>query len=125
MNEKTEDLKQALITYHLRFQNLCGKLNKYTLKMNEFLAGSAHLPPEFHADFKPIFMKFAELYLELGECMEDIGSNGQEWFNWFEEYTDNQQLQINILNQMVKNAELINEFQEETIESMKDQLKSE
>ena len=120
MNEKTEDLKQALITYHLRFQNLCGKLNEYTLKMNEFLVGSAHLPPEFHADFKPIFMKFAELYLELGECMEDIGSNGQEWFNWFEEYTDNQQLQINILNQMVKNAELINELQEETIEIMKD-----
>ena len=57
MDEKIEDLDQSLITYHIRFQRLCKELNEYTAMMTEFLAGSAHLPPEFHADFKPLFLK--------------------------------------------------------------------
>jgi len=112
MDEKIEDLDQSLITYHIRFQRLCKELNEYTAMMTEFLAGSAHLPPEFHADFKPLFLKYAELYTEFGECMENIGNNGQAYFRWFKEYTDNQQKKIDILEQMVKNAELINQIRE-------------
>ena len=112
MDEKIEDLDQSLITYHIRFQRLCKELNEYTAMMTEFLVGNAHLPPEFHADFKPLFLKYAELYTEFGECMEDIGNNGKAYFRWFKEYTDNQQKQIDILEQMVKNAELINQIRE-------------
>ena len=113
MDEKIEDLDQSLITYHIRFQRLCKELNEYTAMMTEFLAGSAHLPPEFHADFKPMFLKYAELYTEFGECMEDIGNNGKAYFRWFKEYTDAQQKKIDILEQMVKNAELINEINDQ------------
>ena len=117
MDEKTEDLNQALKTYHIRFQRLCKEMNEYTVMMTEFLVGNAHLPPEFHADFKPMFLKYAELYTEFGECMEDIGSNGQEYFRWFKEYTDNQQKKIDILEQMVKNSELVMEIQERVIDA--------
>ena len=113
MDEKIEDLDQSLITYHIRFQRLCKELTEYTTLMTEFLAGSAHLPPEFHADFKPMFLKYAELYAEFGECMEDIGNNGKAYFRWFKEYTDAQQKKIDILEQMVKNAELINEINDQ------------
>ena len=113
MEEKIEDLDQSLITYHIRFQRLCKELNEYTAMMAEFLVGSAHLPPEFHADFKPLFLKYADLYTEFGECMDNIGNNGQAYFRWFKEYTDNQQKKIDILEQMVKNAELINEINDQ------------
>ena len=112
MDEKTEDLNQALKTYHIRFQRLCKEMNEYTVMMTEFLVGNAHLPPEFHADFKPMFLKYAELYTEFGECMEDIGNNGKAYFRWFKEYTDAQQKQIDILEEMVKTAELINQIRE-------------
>lgn len=117
MDEKIEDLDQSLITYHIRFQRLCKELTEYTTLMAEFLAGSAHLPPEFHADFKPMFLKYAELYTEFGECMENIGDNGKAYFRWFKEYTDNQQKKIDILEQMVKNSELVMEIQERVIDA--------
>jgi nitrate reductase assembly molybdenum cofactor insertion protein NarJ len=117
MDEKIEDLDQSLITYHIRFQRLCKELTEYTTLMTEFLAGSAHLPPEFHADFKPLFLKYADLYTEFGECMENIGNNGRAYFRWFKEYTDAQQKKIDTLEQMLKISELVNEIQEKVIES--------
>ena len=111
MDEKIEDLDQSLITYHIRFQRLCKELTEYTTLMTEFLAGSAHLPPEFHADFKPLFLKYAELYTEFGECMENIGDNGKAYFKWFKEYTDNQQKKIDILEHMVKTSAFMEEIE--------------
>ena len=119
MDEKIEDLDQSLITYHIRFQRLCKELTEYTAMMTEFLAGSAHLPPEFHADFKPMFLKYAELYTEFGECMENIGDNGRSYFKWFKEYTDNQQKKIELLEHMVKTSVMMEELEKavKTIES--------
>ena len=119
MDEKIEDLDQSLITYHIRFQRLCKELNEYTAMMTEFLVGSAHLPPEFHADFKPLFLKYADLYTEFGECMENIGDNGRSYFKWFKEYTDNQQKKIELLEHMVKTSVMMEELEKavKTIES--------
>ena len=119
MDEKIEDLDQSLITYHIRFQRLCKELNEYTAMMTEFLVGSAHLPPEFHADFKPLFLKYADLYTELGECMGNIGDNGQAYFRWFKKYTDNQQKKIELLEHMVKTSVMMEELEKavKTIES--------
>ena len=119
MDEKIEDLDQSLITYHIRFQRLCKELTEYTTLMTEFLAGSAHLPPEFHADFKPLFLKYADLYTEFGECMENIGDNGKAYFCWFKEYTDNQQKKIDLLEHMVKTSAMFEEIEKavKTIES--------
>jgi hypothetical protein len=115
MDEKIENLNQSQITYHIRFQRLCGELNEFTNTMTRFLIGSTHLPPEFHADFKPLFLKYSELYTEFGECMQDIGDNGAAYFDWFREYTTLQQNKINILEQVVKTLELANEINDQII----------
>ena len=117
MDEKIEDLNHALKTYHTRFQRICNELNILTIEINKFLVGSACLPPEFHADFNPIFLRFSELYIELGECMEDIGNNSQEFFNWFNEYTSEQNKRIAILEYMIDTYELINEINEAIIKN--------
>jgi len=121
-DEKLEDLTQALQTYHNRFQRLCRELNGLTMEINESFAKFPNLPPEFHADFKPRFMKFSELYLEFGECMEDIGRNGEDWFGWFKDYTNQQQERINLLNRMVENHKVINQINETIILEYENQL---